>query len=162
MRGRDADPDGNQTINCWRSRIEAGDTQIFNNFCHELSDLISRLQLNEAFIVGVSRGGYVAATCAANDPRITKVVLLKPVTDLQLLAEFAGYTVDESIFGLAATVPALSQRSVLLRIGPNDTRVSTESALAYGEAIGAEVQVVPSEGHNMLDDGTTTQWLLRP
>jgi alpha-beta hydrolase superfamily lysophospholipase len=150
-----------QPLACWRRRIESGDTQIFLRFCAQLSAVITHLGLNEAFIVGESRGGYVAAVCTARDMRITKVALLKPVTNLQLLAEFSDYSVDRRIFGLASTVRELSNRPAMLRIGTNDTRVGTASAIRYGTAIGAEIQVVESEGHKLIDDGTTTAWLLK-
>lgn len=156
--GMDAEAD--QPLACWRRRIEAGDTMLFSNYCADLSAVLSLLAIDEAYVVGESRGGYVAATCAARDMRLTKVVMLKPVTDLQRLSEFSGYAVDKSIFGLGQYVDLLSRVPVLLRIGPNDTRVSTESALQFGESIGAEIEIVDSVGHRLPENGETLQWLI--
>lgn len=156
-----ADKEDMQPLACWRRRVEAGNTELFTRFCDRLAEVLSIEGIQTASIVGESRGGYVASICAGRDYRITTIALLKPVTDLQKLSEFNGYTVDQTVYGLSLYAGPLIGRPILLRIGPNDTRVDTQSALIWGGMIGAEIMVIESEGHKLPEDGYTTAWLVR-
>jgi pimeloyl-ACP methyl ester carboxylesterase len=150
----------NLALVCWRTSIEGGDTDLFTRFCRALSAEINRLSITSAIAIGQSRGGYVATTCAAYDFRFSKVVLLKPVTDLQNLHEFNGYTVNQSLFGLAQFAPALLGRPVSILIGANDTRVNTASAVRFGISVGAEIELTDSSDHLLPGDGFTSRWVL--
>jgi pimeloyl-ACP methyl ester carboxylesterase len=159
--GADEDPNLpplNQ-LTCWRNRIESGDSQIFTRFCDGLSDVFDELDVEQVYVVGQSRGGYVAAVCAARDARIRKVVMIAPVTDLQRLSEFAGATVDQATFGLARFFETLKTIEVRVRIGNNDTRVDTASAVAFAQAINADLDLVDIPGHVPPEDGSTVRWL---
>jgi pimeloyl-ACP methyl ester carboxylesterase len=145
---------------CWRTRIEGGDSDLFTRYCRELSAELTRQGVTKAIAIGQSRGGYVATTCAAYDFRFSAIVLLKPVTDLQKLVEFDGYAVDQTYFGLTQYAPALLGRPLSILIGANDTRVSTESAVRFAIAVGAEIELTDSVDHFLPGDGATSSWVL--
>jgi pimeloyl-ACP methyl ester carboxylesterase len=158
--GADADPAlPMMQLLCWRNRIEAGDRQVFAKYCAGLSAVFDDLVVDQAYIVGQSRGGYVAAICAFSDARIRKVAMIAPVTDLQRLTEFDGYQVDQSVYGLMRLAPWLRAIDIRVRIGNNDERVSTESAVAFAKLVGAELDIVDVPGHVPLEDGSTIAWL---
>ena len=148
------------TLLCWRTSIEGGDSDLFGRFCRELSSELNRQGVTKAIAIGQSRGGYVATTCASYDFRFSKILMLKPVTDLQKLSEFDGYAVDQSLFGLDRYVPALLGRPISIIIGENDTRVSTESAQDFAELVGADIDIVDSFDHLLPDNGVTAKWVL--
>ena len=158
--GADApDVDDTQVLGCWRERIESGESDMFVRFCEKLSAVLDKLAIQDVSIVGESRGGYLAATCAGRDRRIRRLVLLKPVTDLQVLFEFGGYFVDEQLLGLSQYQAALRGRPSLMRIGPRDDRVNTDSAVTFAQIIGADIQLVECEGHDLPEEGATMRWL---
>jgi pimeloyl-ACP methyl ester carboxylesterase len=148
----------NDPLYCWSVWIHDGDTAIFTQFCAELSNVLSALQLDEVGIVGVSRGGYVATTCAAYEPRITSVVLIKPVTDLNYLSEFKQYPAPEALFSIWQYVPAMSHLPVLVRIGKSDHRVGTDLAVAFAREIHADLQLLDTVGHSAPEDGSTIRF----
>jgi alpha-beta hydrolase superfamily lysophospholipase len=144
----------------WRHRIDSGETDIFTKFCDDVSAVLDDLNATRVSAVGISRGGYVAAVCAARDERIHTLALLAPVTDLARLEEFGGAVLDPAIYGLAQYAPILANRTVLIRIGRNDQRVGTDSAIAFARSIGAELVVVDVDGHSVKDNGSTARWVL--
>lgn len=141
-------------LDCWRRRIEAGDADLFKRFCTYMSETLTDLRLDNVMVLGLSRGGYVAATCAAQDSRIRAAALLIPVTDLQMLAEFRGFTVPGSFALPSISIPTY------LRIGHADGRVDTASAVAYGARIGATVVVMDTPDHDAHEEGQTAEWLM--
>lgn len=163
--GADSDFGFNRTmriegLTCWARRVRSGDTGMFNGFCAHLSATLDRLHATDVSVVGRSRGGYMAITCAAHDPRIRNVALLAPVTDLQYLTEFHGFKVDEKALGTAQYIPALRRDAVLVRQGRVDTRVGTALAEAFAHEVGATLQVLDVVGHQAPEDGSTAKWLL--
>jgi pimeloyl-ACP methyl ester carboxylesterase len=143
---------------CWRVRIANG-VNPFKPFCEAISRELDRRGVTQVDAVGQSRGGYLAVTCAAADPRFRNVALLKPVTDLRLLSEFDGLDVDQSIYGLEQYEPEMRSINTWLRIGTDDQRVGTQAAVSFGEAIGAEVSLSDTPGHTMQDEGLPAEWL---
>lgn len=156
--GADATEPAGSELACWRRRLEAGDQQLFIHYCHGLSAVLDQLRVQEAYVVGQSRGAYVAATCAAYDRRLTRLVLLKPVTDLTQLVEFNGFDPGPA-FLLSHYKSELANISVLLRIGTQDTRVGTDAAVNFAKLIGATLRLSDSPGHDLPEDGSTVQWL---
>lgn len=156
--GEDAHESETPLVN-WRTRIEGGDTTLFTNFAAGLSRVIDTLRVNDVSIVGQSRGGYVAAICAALEPRVKRIVMLAPVTDLQRLTEFDGYTVDQDVFGLGQYTAVLSGKAIYIRIGNNDERVGTDAAEAFAADVGAQIEIVDEPGHGVTDDGEVAAWL---
>jgi pimeloyl-ACP methyl ester carboxylesterase len=144
----------------WRSRIEAGETEIFTNFCDDVSAVLDDLNATKVSAIGVSRGGYAVAICAARDERIQNVAMLAPVTDLTRLREFSGAALDPAIFGLGRYAPILATRTVLIRIGRTDQRVGTDAAIALARSIGAELVLDRVDGHTLKDNDSTARWVL--
>jgi hypothetical protein len=155
--GADAEP-GVQPLDCWAQRIAAGDKDIFLNFCVGLYGVLNELGASQVGIVGVSRGSYVAITCAAYDERFRDVALEIPVTDLNYLTEFKSLPVDETLFGTDQYVPYLLDRASLVRIGKDDTRVGTALAVAFAQKIGATLELTDAVGHAVAEDGSTIKW----
>jgi pimeloyl-ACP methyl ester carboxylesterase len=147
------------SLRCWRNRIEAGDQQLFVRYCNGLSAVLDELDVEDVYVVGQSRGGYVAAICAARDPRIRKLMMIAPVTNLQRLSEFDGYVVDQSVFGLQQHADALRTIAIRVRIGRDDQRVGTEAAIEFAGWAGASLDIVDMAGHVPPDDGSTVTWL---
>lgn len=163
--GLDADHSSNKALNadpllCWATRIASGDRDIFLKFCSGLSDVLDSLNQPVAGIIGISRGAYIASTCAAYDDRIKNIGAIIPLTDLNYLSEFKGLEVEDSMFGLEQFYPELRTKHILVRIGKDDTRVGTQNAQRYADAVGAEIQLLDTVGHSAPEDGTTIQWLI--
>jgi len=156
--GADAEP-GVQPLDCWAQRIAAGDKDIFLNFCVGLFGVLDQLGAPEVGIVGISRGAYVAITCAAYDGRFRDLALEIPVTDLNYLTEFKSMPVDEALFGSGQYVPYISDRAGLVRIGKDDTRVGTALAVAFAQKVGATLELTDAVGHEIAEDGSTIIWL---
>jgi alpha-beta hydrolase superfamily lysophospholipase len=157
--GQDAEPNLDGLV-CWRRRMEAGDKGIFREFCKGVTAVLDHFSVKRAGVVGLSRGAYVAATCAETDARLQYLGLLAPVTDLEQLSEFNGYAVDDPNFQLLHYRAQLSKRHVLVRIARDDERVGTESAVNFAQTIGADLQVLDLVGHVAPEDGATTQWMI--
>jgi len=155
-----ADQDVENPLVCWQTRIEAGDADIFRRFCGDLSAVLNDLGATDVSIVGQSRGGYVATVCAAYDTRIRNLALIMPVTDLQRLTEFDGYSVDQTVFGLAQYDRFLADRSILVRIGADDTRVGTDAVASFATSVGAELVLVGEAGHDIHNNGEVAAWLV--
>jgi hypothetical protein len=156
--GADAQP-GVQPLDCWAQRIAAGDKDIFLDFCAGLSGVLDQLGVSQVAIVGVSRGSYVAITCAAYDDRFRDLALEIPVTDLNYLTEFKSLPVDETLFGTNQYVPYIMDRFNLVRIGKDDTRVGTSLAVAFARKVGATLELTDAVGHAVAEDGSTITWL---
>jgi hypothetical protein len=157
--GADAEV-GVQPLDCWAQRIAAGNNALFLDFCAGLIRVLDEAGTSQAAIVGVSRGAYVAITCAAYDERFRDVALEIPVTDLNYLSEFKAHPVDEALFGTGQYVPYIGDRENLVRIGKNDTRVGTPLAVSFAHEIGATLELTDAVGHDVAEDGSTIIWLL--
>ena len=122
--------------------------------------MLDELGAVDVGIVGISRGGYVAITCAAYDGRFRDLALEIPVTDLNYLTEFKSMPVDETLFGTDQYVPYISDRANLVRIGKDDARVGTALAVAFAQKVGATLELTDALGHEIAEDGSTITWLL--
>lgn len=143
----------------WARDVAAGKRELFTSFCTRLSAVLDHLAVSHAAIVGISRGGYVAAICAARDPRFNAIALLAPVTDLARLYEFDNVSVDETIYGLDRYQSVLVNHPILVRIGKADDRVGTDAATSFAEKVGATLQVLDVVGHSAPEDGSTVKWI---
>ena len=150
----------NNGLECWNERIAGGETRLLADFCPQVSALIDQTHARRVQMVGVSRGGYVAYQCGAQDDRVTEIAQLAPVTDLGRLREFEGTYLDPSVFDLDQYADRLSRKSVLIRIGSRDTRVGTDAAVHLGEKIGADIELLDVDGHKAPDpDNVMAKWL---
>jgi pimeloyl-ACP methyl ester carboxylesterase len=153
--GADAPANGEDALLCWAQRLATGTyNDMFLDTCADLSAVLDHLGVDKAAIVGISRGGYAAITCAAYDARFVDVALIAPVTDLNYLWEFHALPVSESLFNVQQYIPDLSTRNVLVRIGEHDTRVDTSLALTYGRAVGATLELLNTVGHYAPESDT--------
>jgi hypothetical protein len=129
------------------------------SFCAGLFGVLNELGASQIGIVGISRGAYVAITCAAYNESFRDLALEIPVTDLNYLTEFKSLPVDETLFGTDQYVPYLRNRFSLVRIGKDDRRVGTALAVAFAHQIGATLQLTDAVGHDVAEDGSTITWL---
>lgn len=138
----------------WGKRAAEGDDFVaeFNERMKKVIDhLIEKKMTDPEKIIanGTSRGGFLAVRYAAFDKRVKGAVAYAPVTDLRKLKEFDVAKdvklVDE--MSLAAHVPELVGRPVLIFIGDRDDRVDTDSAIAFARQLSAAAQKadVPSQ-----------------
>ena len=95
---------------------------------------------------GTSRGGFLAFHFATHDPRIRCVGGIAPVTDLTALREFSSMSPPPATtaLALAALAPRLAGRPVWLCIGNDDTRVGTDRAVAFAQALVVANRALPS------------------
>jgi pimeloyl-ACP methyl ester carboxylesterase len=156
--GADEEP-GVPPLDCWARRIAAGNEDLFLSFCAQLSAVLNDLGAPNAAIVGISRGGYVAITCAAYNEHLRDVALEIPVTDLNYLTEFKALPVDEKRFRTDQYARCIRGRASMVRIGKDDTRVGTALASAFAHRVGAALQLTDAVGHRIAEDGSTIGWL---
>jgi pimeloyl-ACP methyl ester carboxylesterase len=155
-----ADASDPNPLLCWRHRLEAGDFDLFTRFCAGFSATLDELGVTEFSIVGQSRGAYIATICTAHEPRVRNLLLIAPLTDLQRLWEFDGYSVDQDLFNLKRYAPYVRNRNILVRVNSVDDRVGTNAALGFGSLVGAELDVIDFIGHEVPNDGRVTTWLI--
>lgn len=140
--GDDAIPGEPNALAGWRQRIEAGDDLVPAFIAKAravLDHLISQGYTDPAKVgaYGTSRGGFIALHFAAADARVKCVAAFSPVTDLALLREFDGMRDNPTVKSSAASGIAdkLADRWLWICIGNNDTRVATDSAVAFGREV---------------------------
>jgi|SRR5215217_7853471 len=152
--------ESDKQLTCWSWRVKQGETNFVNEFCQHIREVIDGWGNVYVQMAGTSRGGYVAATCAAQDDRIRALALIAPVTDLTELSEFDGVEVDPASFGLDRYAEALSKIPVMIRISQNDDRVNTAAAVRFGESVGAMIELLPDPGHRAPDpQQVMAKWL---
>lgn len=144
---------------CWNSEIASGNVDLLSGFCETISKKVDQIGARRVQYVGVSRGGYMAFECAALDPRVTDVAQLAPVVDLRSLREFSQNELAGEIT-LDRYSRNLATRNTLIRIGMNDDRVGTETVVSFGRLVGAEIHLLPVDGHKAPDpDNLMAGWL---
>jgi dienelactone hydrolase len=150
----------------WAARTAAGEdiVSVFQNRANGVVEhLVATGIADPARIAaaGTSRGGFMAFQAAADNPRIRAVAAFAPVTDLRALSEFAGQE-DSPLVRRSALVNAaasLAERAAWITIGHADTRVGTDRAAAFAEALNAAaaargltpcviLHVLPIPGHS--------------
>jgi predicted esterase len=154
-----------QTIRGWEYRLARGEDVVktFTDRFSRVLDEFIRQGETDAHAIGVfgtSRGGFMALHAAAADPRVRAVAMFAPVTDLNVLTEFAESRARPVARSLAASslAPALADRWLWLIIGNADERVGTLSSVEFAAAIlrhaasqqappRMELRVETSEGH---------------
>lgn len=144
---------------CSALRIAGGDSTIFVRFCAQLSAILDARDVTEAAIAGTSRGGYIAITCAAYEPRFSVIALNAPVTDLNYLTEFKDHPVDEALFNIEQYEPYIRGRWNFIRGDTDDTRVGSAGFEALAAALEAHTEFLPGSVHAPPEDGSTIAWL---
>ncbi len=149
----------------WATRIEGGE-DIVAAFQMRVNDVVEHLVAmgvadpTRIAAAGTSRGGFLAFHAAAGNVRISAVAAFAPVTDLLALSEFAGQEQNPLAqrLSLANAAGTLAGRAAWIAIGNADTRVGTDKAVAFAEAMksaavarGAPsrvtLRVLPTPGH---------------
>lgn len=126
----------------WARRIAAGEN-IVAAFVAKANDIIGHLVATGAAdpsriaAAGCSRGGYMAFAAAAGNPHIRAIAAFSPVTDLLALSEFAGLAQNPLArrLAMATAAESLADRAAWVTIGNADTRVDTDKAVAFAEAL---------------------------
>jgi len=159
-------------LDCWAARSVGYD--MFSGYIKAVSRVITDIQRKKiaapgrVIVVGVSRGGYIALRLAA-DPRITDIVALAPVTNLQTLEEFSKYQVDQSVYGLDGLATALTTKRTFFQIGSNDDRVGTLDVLrlvteikhrAAANPVDMTLIMTPVDGHRSSEHERAARWVL--
>lgn len=160
-------------LNGWRHRIEREDDfmSAFTAKARAVLDVLIKDGVTDperVAVCGTSRGGFLAYHFAAADARIKAAAGISPVTRLTALREFSttSQRVRAEQLDVARLAPNLRGRAIWLSIGNNDTRVSTDDAIAFTRdvvraaaqpekpdaVIPVELLVAPSQGHSKIDD----------
>lgn len=154
-------------IGGWKDRIVQGEN-IVEEFTGRVSKVLDYLiaekyaDPDQIAVSGTSRGGFCAIHAAAADPRIKQVIGFAPVTHLPALSEFKGAETHPDVLALSPIHVAdkLVGKPLLLIIGNDDQRVSTEACLALAweivkkskgkhNPIPVELRIVGTIGHRL-------------
>ena len=113
-------------------------------------------------VMGLSRGGFIAAHLAAREPRFRFLLLFAPVTSLRLTKEFAH--IPTSHLDLENIAEKISDRHIRLYIGNEDTRVGTRSCFDFAMSCvekkktrAASVEMIVSQSIGQMGHGTSPE-----
>lgn len=149
----------------WRYRIEHG-YDIMTEFCGQASDVLSVLissgavNPNMVYSTGTSRGGFMALQFCDVDSRVKGCAAFCPVSRLDALSEFIGFSGSPNPSAVSAMYLTqsrwrLSTKKLRIYSGPDDQRVGTLHTVEFVRMVNtvnteADLQMVikPSVGHN--------------
>jgi dienelactone hydrolase len=181
--GEDARPGEPAQLDGWRYRLE-NDVAFLSDFHKTASGILDMLikdrvtDADRVAVCGTSRGGFLAYHFAAAEPRMKATAGISPVTNLMALREFTTTSRRENVdkLNVARLASKLAGRPVWLSIGNNDTRVSTDDAIAFtrevvhatarpdmpNAIIPVELIVAPTPGHSKVDRAheLLAEWLI--
>ena len=128
-------------IRFWAAQFYAG-VDIIGNFTQRVSSVITQLIDSDIIdperiaVAGLSRGAFVAAHCAAMDPRIRILLGFAPLTRPGYQKEFTDMQELPAIQGLALDHLGenLYNRTIRFYIGNRDIRVGTRNSFEVIEA----------------------------
>lgn len=162
-------------LDCWRSRSDHTDQNVFDGYIRNLKSVISDIADKHATdikgitVLGVSRGGYLAMKAASEIPEVSIVIALAPVTDVFRLREFEGSKASNSLYVLNGYYPTLATKHLFIQINNNDDRVGTAQALAFmngvtqarsPEAVDLTAVITPKKGHSTSEHEMAAAWAL--
>lgn len=162
-------------LECWNNRIRNGNTTFFKLFSHQVSEVISFLSKTnknpslQIYVLGISRGGFVALETGISDSRIHNLLLMSPVTELKYLLEFKNSRNLSFSSNFLDYSKTLSSKSIFIQIGNSDDRVGTENVLKLIEHIlnadkKKEVDlttiITPKKGHVTQSHDLAIRWTL--
>jgi len=173
---RSDEPNG---LDGWRYRIDHNES-IFTDFNAKVSKVLNYLisedytDSSKVSVCGTSRGGFIAANYAAADRRMKCIAMFCPVTDLLKLQEFKNvrnYDMVDSM-SLVNLAERLVGRPVWLVIGDQDTRVDTDSAIAFARTVSQvsgkksqmELHIMPEPGGHVTPKGSAesaAKWIIK-
>lgn len=122
---------------CWRSRADKTDKNVFDGYIDNLKAVISDIagehttDVKGITVLSVSRGGYLAMKAAVEIPDVTTVIALAPVTDVFRLREFDGSSASRALYSLEHYYQVLSRKHLFIQINNDDDRVGTTQAMSF-------------------------------
>lgn len=158
--GHGPDLDPTKAISRWKELYDQGLDPLspfFAKAAQTIEQLAAQNILSKVAVAGLSRGAFCALHIAARTPLIRTVLGFAPLTDLNYLQEFAGFT--PRYLSLEPLIPKLCDRTIRFYIGNRDTRTGSENCFhlvrdlaneAYEQRIRSspiEMIVGPSIGH---------------
>ncbi|AVD86178.1 S9 family peptidase [Pseudomonas sp. SWI44] len=171
--GKDLKKKEKYGLDCWRSRADNTENNVFDTYISNLKSTISDIADKNATdvkgitLLGVSRGGYIAMKAAAEIPEVSTVIALAPVTDIFRLREFDGSTASKSLYSLAPYYPELSKKHLFIQINNDDDRVGTAQAIALISGVTAAgsqgavdltAVLTPKKGHSTSEHEMAAAW----
>ncbi len=171
--GKDLKKKEKYGLDCWRSRADKSESNIFESYTAHVKSVISDIaktqqtDTSNVTALGVSRGGYLAMKTAAELPEITIVIALAPVTDVFRLREFDDASASRSLYSIKPFYPVLSKKHLFLQINNNDDRVGTDEAISLIRGVVAaggqrEVDltavITPRKGHSTSEHEAAAAW----
>lgn len=125
-------------IKYWAQEISLG-----NNIIHQFAEQVRQaidylvehgwIDVEKIAVAGLSRGGFIAAHVAAQDPRIKLILGFAPLTKLTYAKEFADlreHLLAQSL-DLQNLIQPLIGRPLRFYIGNRDVRVGTENCFKF-------------------------------
>lgn len=104
-----------------------------------IADLITKgiVEQHKCAVMGLSRGGLIAAHVAARCPNVPWVLAFAPLTKVSNAKEFHHLKDDERVIAedMSHLVPQLLEKKVRFYIGNCDVRVSTRSCFDFVEKL---------------------------
>lgn len=173
--GKDLKKKEKYGLDCWRSRADRTDQNVFDGYIRNLKSVIGDIADKHATditgitVLGVSRGGYLAMKAASEIPEVSTVIALAPVTDVFRLREFEGATASKSLYSLERYYPTLSKKHLFIQINNDDDRVGTAQAISFISGVtaaGGPVAVdltevlTPKKGHSTSEHEMAAAWAL--
>ena len=101
----------------------------FESTCQAIHWLVEKgyTSFDSTALMGLSRGGFVAAHVAARMPQIQKIIAFAPVTKIEVAKEFQSLKDHPIVQGLSLEkhMDELCKKQIIFYIGNHDTRVGT-------------------------------------
>lgn len=170
-------------MNLWAMSL-AAEEDFIGKFILQISNLLENLKAEGVIdpqkfaVMGLSRGGYLAALVASQVEWVQNILAFAPVTSLTKLEGFEQLSDSKVLqkWSLAHFTEQLAPKKIRFYIGNNDSRVDTDSCYSLirhivrkGRAanlriINTELMIYPSIGHkghgtppNIFEEGVV--WL---
>lgn len=108
----------------WEDEWKAGrhPLEIFvQKVCEHISDLIHKNVITKCGVMGLSRGGYIAAHVAARVPTVQTILGFAPLTELSYMPAWDLYHLNDKLYA----------KTIRCYIGNRDIRVGTEKTFSW-------------------------------
>lgn len=145
---READP--HQALAHWAEQLRQGEDPLAR-FIEQTLRCIDALwqegSLSSVSLMGLSRGGLLAALVCAQSPHVRRLVAFAPLVRLAAARECSDLHPDLAMqYDLTAHATSLADKEVAVWIGNRDHRVGTEASFEWVSAV-AEAQA--HHGHRI-------------
>ncbi len=129
-----------KAIAFWAEEIKQG-KKLIDEFIQDAKRAITHLEslelISKLCAAGLSRGGFIAAHLAAQDPRVDSLLCFAPMIDLAYMSEFDTLKNDPYVqkMHLSNLIDDLANRPVRFYVGNRDARVGTRNCFDFIEAL---------------------------